>query len=434
MFFVYYLLALLLVPFLSLYFLVFLWRRKDFRPNFLERLGRIPRVNDANAPLQGNQAQPRCVWFHAVSVGEIMAALPLANAMRARFPSARLVLSTYTPMGRDTASKRWDRSGVIFYFPLDLYPVTERVIERVRPDLFLLVETDFWPGFLRGLSAKGIPSVLVNGRISSRRLLLRPFYRRVIQQFSRLCVQTDVDRERLLELGVDGARVAVTGNMKFAQASAREGDPARLRDQLGIAPGAALLIAGSTHEGEEKEILRCYQKLLAGGRNLVLLVAPRHPERVDKVEELFTAHGLPCVRRSRANGSSGNAIILLDTIGELPSAYALGTFIFVGGSLVRRGGHNVMEPAAWGKPIFFGPHMEHYSDIALSLEREGAAVRIKDGEDLAIQINRLADDDRGVSEMGRKAAAFVARHQGAVERNLAIIEELLQSHKGRMPW
>lgn len=431
MFFVYYLVGLLLVPFLSLYFLVFLWRRKDFRPNFLERLGRIPRTTETKAPAQGNWAQPRCVWFHAVSVGEFMAALPLANAMRARFPDARFVLSTYTPMGRDTAAKRWDRSGAIFYFPLDLYPVTERVIERVRPDLFLLVETDFWPGFLRGLSIKGIPSVLVNGRISSRRLLLRPFYRRVIEQFSRLCVQTEVDRERLLELGVDGARVAVTGNMKFAQASAREGDPSRLRAQLGMAPGAALLIAGSTHEGEEKEILRCYQKLLVDGREFLLLVAPRHPERVGKVEALFSAHGLPCVRRSRANGSSGHAIILLDTIGELSSAYALGAFIFVGGSLVRRGGHNLMEPAAWGKPIFFGPHTEHYSDIAISLEREGAALRIKDGEDLAIQINRLADDERSALEMGRKAAAFVARHQGAVERNLAVIEELLQSHKGR---
>jgi 3-deoxy-D-manno-octulosonic-acid transferase len=431
MFFFYYLLALLLVPFLSLYFLVFLWRRKDFRPHFLERLGRIPRVTTKQAPDLGHRAQPRCVWFHAVSVGEIMGALPLAKAMGARFPDTRFVLSTYTPMGRDTATKRWDPSGAIFYFPLDLYPVTERVIERVRPDLFLLIETDFWPGFLRGLSANGIPSVLVNGRISSRRLLLRPFYRRVIEQFSRLCVQTEVDRERLLELGVDGGKVAVTGNMKFAQASAREGDPSRLREQLGIAPGAALLIAGSTHEGEEKEILRCYQKLLLDGREVLLLVAPRHPERVDKVEALFNAHGLPCVRRSRANGSSGSAVILLDTIGELSSAYALGTFIFVGGSLVKRGGHNVMEPAAWGKPIFFGPHMEHYSDIASSLEREGAAVRIKDGEDLAIKINRLADDERSMSEMGRKAAAFVARHQGAVERNLEVIEELLESHKGR---
>lgn len=363
-----------------------------------------------------------------------MATLPLAKAMGSRFPDTRFVLSTYTPMGRATALRTWDRNGTIFYFPLDLYPVTERAIERVKPDLFLLVETDIWPGFLRGLSTKGIPSVLVNGRISSRRLLLRPFYRRVIQQFSRLCVQTDVDRERLLELGVDGARVAVTGNMKFAQASAREGDPSRLREQLGIPTGASLLIAGSTHEGEEREILRCYEKLLVSGRNVLLLVAPRHPERVDKVEALFSAHGLPCVRRSRANGASGHAIILLDTIGELSSAYALGTFIFVGGSLVRRGGHNLMEPAAWGKPIFFGTHMEHYADIAFSLEREGAAVRIKDGEDLAIQINRLAGDERGASEMGRKAAAFVARNQGAVEKNLAIIEELLQSHNGRKVW
>jgi len=147
MFFFYYLLALLLVPFLSLYFLVFLWRRKDFRSHFLERLGRIPRVTTTQAPVQGYRAQPRCVWFHAVSVGEIMGALPLAKAMEVRFPDTRFVLSTYTPMGRDTATKRWDPSGAIFYFPLDLYPVTERAIERVRPDLVLLVETDFYAAF-----------------------------------------------------------------------------------------------------------------------------------------------------------------------------------------------------------------------------------------------------------------------------------------------
>lgn len=431
MFFIYYLLALLLVPVIALYFSVFLWRRKDFRPNFLERLGRLPRVAAPQSAPRRDRAQPRCVWFHAVSVGEIMAALPLAKAMRARFPDARFALSTYTPMGRETGVRSWDSNGAVFYFPLDLYPVTERAIERVKPDLFLLVETDIWPGFLRGLSAKAIPSVLVNGRISSRRLLLRPFYRRVLQQISRLCVQTEVDRERLLELGVEGGTVSVTGNMKFAQASAREGDPARLREQFGIAPGTALLIAGSTHEGEEKEILRCYQKLSRAGRQILLLMAPRHPERIAKVEALCSAHGLRCVRRSRANGASGGAIMLLDTIGELSSAYALATFIFVGGSLVRRGGHNLMEPAAWGKPVFFGPHMDHYSDIAASLETEGAGIRIEDGEDLAMQINRLAEDERGAAEMGLRAAAFVARNQGAVEKNLAVIEELLHNAQRR---
>jgi 3-deoxy-D-manno-octulosonic-acid transferase len=424
----YHFLTVLSVPFVFLYLVIFLWRRKDFRPHFRERLGTLPPVEKTKSAVQGN-TEPPCLWIHAVSVGEMMAAAPLAKALRLRFPEARLLLSTYTPMGREAAMKRCPDADRVVYFPLDLYPVTRRVIARVKPALFVLVETDIWPTFLDGLARKGIPSVLVNGRISSRRLLIRPFYRRVLERISRFCLQTEVDRERLLELGINGARTAVTGNMKFAQAAAHDGDPSRLQEQLGIPPGAPLLIAGSTHEGEEKEILRCYQKLIRDGRNLRLLVAPRHPERVDRVEALFRAQGLACVRRSRANGSAGPAVFLLDTIGELSSVYALGTFVFVGGSLVRRGGHNLMEPAAWGKAIFFGPHMENYSAMASSLEREGAAIGVLDGEDLAIQIERLSRDEARISEMGRRAAAFVARNQGAVERNLAVIEELLGSRR-----
>jgi 3-deoxy-D-manno-octulosonic-acid transferase len=359
----------------------------------------------------------------------MMAAAPLAKALRSRFPEARILVSTYTPMGREAAVKRCPDADRVVYFPLDLYPVTRRVIARVQPALFVLVETDIWPTFLDGLARKGIPSVLVNGRISSRRLWIHPFYRRVLERISRFCLQTEVDRERLIEMGIDGARTAVTGNMKFAQAIEHEGEPSRLQAELRIPPDAPLLIAGSTHEGEEKEILRCYQKLIRDGRNLRLLVAPRHPDRADKIEALFRAHGLTCARRSRANGSGDASVFLLDTIGELSSVYALATFVFVGGSLVRRGGHNLMEPAARGKVIFFGPHMENYSAMASSLEREGAAVGVPDGEQLAIQIERLSDDQARIGEMGRKAAAFVARHQGAVERNLAVIEEVLGARR-----
>jgi 3-deoxy-D-manno-octulosonic-acid transferase len=426
MLFVYDLLTVLAAPFVFLYLAVFLWRRKDFRPNFAERLGSFPAAGKVTAPRKASSPRP-CFWLHAVSVGEIMAATPLAKALRARFPEARLVISTYTPTGREAALQRCPDADRVVYFPLDLYPVTRKVIARMRPALFVLVETDIWPTFLHGLKNSGIPSVLVNGRISSRRLVMRPFYSRVLQQISRFCMQTEVDRERLLELGIDGAKAAVTGNMKFAQAANQGADPSRLREQLGIPAGGPLLIAGSTHEGEEKEIFRCYRKLTRDGRDLRLLIAPRHPERVDRIEALARSQGLDCVRRSRANGSGDAAVFLLDTIGELSSVYALGTFIFVGGSLVERGGHNLMEPAAWGKAIFFGPHMENYSSIASSLEREGAGIGIRDGEDLAVQIERLARDEVRLLEMGRKAAAFVARNQGAVERNLAAIEELLGS-------
>ena len=434
MLFVYNLLILLLTPLIFVYFFIFLLRRKDVRANFWERLGKIRAIGDSPSPdpIEGQRpararesGTPR-FWIHAVSVGEVMAAVPLVRGLRLRFPMSRIVFSTYTSTGRETVKSKCPEADQCFYFPLDIFPVVQRVIAKVRPTLFLLVETDIWPIFLRTLARKGIPSVVINGRISPRRLWATAFYQRVLAQVSFFCMQTDVDAERLLSLGIDARKVTVTGNMKFAQAIVREREPSRLRKDLGLPIGTRLLIAGSTHPGEEAEIVRCYQRLCHSYKDFFLLLAPRHPERIEKVESLCRSYGFSCVRRSRADGTSGGSIFLLDTIGELSDAYALGTFIFVGGSLVRRGGHNVLEPAAWGKPIFFGPHMEHYFGIASMLEREGAAIQVKSGEELALQIDRLIKDNGRLCEMGQKAASFVAKNQGAVERNLAVIEKILE--------
>jgi 3-deoxy-D-manno-octulosonic-acid transferase len=434
MLFVYNLLIFLSTPLIFVYLLVFLLRRKDFRASFWERLGKIRAIEDSSSPdwverprsALARESGVQCFWIHAVSVGEVMAAVPLVKGLRLRFPMSRIVFSTYTSTGRETVKNKCPEADQVFYFPLDVFPVVQRVVATVRPTVFLLVETDIWPIFLRTLAHKGIPSVVINGRISPRRLLATAFYRRVLDQVSFFCMQTDVDAERVLALGIDARKVTVTGNMKFAQAIVREGEPARLRKDFGLPVGTRLLIAGSTHVGEEDEIVRCYQHLCRSYKDFFLLLAPRHPERIEKVEGLCRSYGFSCVRRSRADGASGNAIFLLDTIGELSDAYALGTFIFVGGSLVRRGGHNVLEPAAWGKPIFFGPHMEHYSGIASMLEREGAAIQVKSGEELAIQIDRLIKDNGRLLEMGQKAASFVAKNQGAVERNLDVIEKILE--------
>jgi 3-deoxy-D-manno-octulosonic-acid transferase len=238
-------------------------------------------------------------------------------------------------------------------------------------------------------------------------------------------MQTSVDAERVIRLGIEPARVAATGNMKFAMAAHSEDDPEELRAEIGLPKGARLLIAGSTHPGEEEEILRCYERLRSHDQELFLLLAPRHPERAPEIEALFRAQGYSCSRRSRNDPSKAHTVILLDTLGELAKAYGLGTFIFVGGSFVRRGGHNILEPASWGKPIFFGPYMDHYSNIADMLEREGAAVRVHNGEELARQIERLERDPERIVEMCRKAALFIARNQGSLEWNLNAISGVL---------
>jgi 3-deoxy-D-manno-octulosonic-acid transferase len=243
-------------------------------------------------------------------------------------------------------------------------------------------------------------------------------------------MQTEIDAERAIHAGIDPARVAVTGNMKFAFDGFKHRDPEVLRAELGLPPNARLLIAGSTHPGEEKEILDCYERLRRRDSELFLLLAPRHPERIEEVENLVRARNFACRRRSHARSCAPPPVLLLDTMGELSQAYALGTFVFVGGSLVRRGGHNVLEPAAWGKAIFFGPYMEHYSNIAASLEREGAALRVRSGDELAEQIERLSVDPAILLEMGRKASRFVAKNQGSLEKNLEVIASVL---KKRLP-
>ncbi|MGH7846183.1 MAG: 3-deoxy-D-manno-octulosonic acid transferase [Candidatus Binatia bacterium] len=418
---VYNVLVLLLSPFLILYLLVFLYRRKDFRAGFWERLGLLPPVTVAR-----KQADEPCFWIHAVSVGETMAALPLVHGVKARWPRCQVVFSTFTPAARAIIQTKCPQVSRVLYFPLDVLPIVAAVARRFQPDIFVLVETDLWPTWLYVLARKNVPAVLVNGRISRRRLWLRPFYREVLARFSFLCMQTEIDAERVIQLGIDPAHVTVTGNMKFALAALKHQDPEALRRELGLAEGARLLIAGSTHPGEEAEILHCYQQLRQRDKELFLLVAPRHPQRVQEVEDLFRARGLACARRSRARGYPTPPVLLLDTLGELSKVYALGTFIFVGGSLVRRGGHNILEPASWGKPIFFGPYMDNYSNIAGSLEREGAAIQVRSGSELAEQIERLSNHPARLAEMGRKAALFVAQNQGSLERNLEVIEGVLK--------
>jgi len=422
---VYNVLVLLLSPFLILYLLVFLYRRRDFRAGFWERLGLFPPATAVTAAAQRPADEP-CFWIHAVSVGETMAALPLVRGVKARWPRCQIVFSTFTPAGRAIAQAKCPEVNQVLYFPLDVWPIVAAVAGRFRPDVFVLVETDIWPTWLYVLARKNVPAVMVNGRISQRRLRLRPFYREVLARFSFLCMQTEIDAERVVRVGIDRAHVMVTGNMKFALAASKQQDPQALRAELGLSDGARLLIAGSTHPGEEVEVLRCYQQLRQHDKKLFLLVAPRHPERVEEVENLFRAQGLACARRSRARGYPTPPVLLLDTLGELSKAYALGTFIFVGGSLVRRGGHNILEPASWGKPIFFGPYMDNYSNIAGSLEREGAAIRVHNGRELAEQIERLSNNPARLLEMGRKAALFVAQNQGSLEKNLEVIESVLR--------
>lgn len=402
-------------------------RRSSYREGWLERLGYYP--DSLRSQLQA--VQP--VWIHAVSVGEVGAASILANLWRARRPMLPLVVSTVTGTGREVARRLLPQAAAVVYFPIDLPMVVHRALATVRPRLILLTETEIWPNFLHACAASKIPVAIINGRLSersfSRYRLVRPFIRRVLQCVDLFCMQTAADAKRILALGASPERVHVVGNLKFD--AVRHADTSLLaeqwRQELRIDAQRQILVAGSTHAGEEEVLLQAFRRLRGEFPDLLLILAPRHPERVAQVETTVAAHGMAVVRRSTLpQGRNGaKEVILLDTVGELSGLYAVGSVSFVGGSLIPRGGQNLLEPALYGCPVLFGPHMENFIEASAYFVERGAAIQVNDAADLTRQLARLLRDQGAREKMGQAAMVALAAHQGACERTATLLERFV---------
>jgi 3-deoxy-D-manno-octulosonic-acid transferase len=378
---------------------------------------------------------PDRFWVHAVSVGEVMAAIPLVQALRHRWPATEVAVSTVTATGARVARTRLTDAAAIFVFPVDLAFATHRAVRRVRPRCFMALETELWPNLLRSLAAADIPAVIVNGRISDRSYRryrwVRRLFRRVLDQVALFCMQSEEDARRIINLGARPERVVVTGNLKMEAAPAGDGAEQLWRRLLHLGP-ARVWIAGSTHRGEEEPILDAYRALRAeagAAAPLCLILAPRHPERVDEVEGLCRARGLVPVRRSRIAPGPPSEVIVLDTVGELATLYAVAEVIFVGGSLIPWGGHNVIEPARHAKPVVFGPHMTNFRDAAALLLRADAGIQLRDAAELLPTLRRLLGDAEARRALGAAAGAAVLGHQGACQRTLEALEALLERHR-----
>lgn len=402
-------------------------RRSSYREGWLERAGRYPESLCSRL----RAVQP--VWIHAVSVGEVGAASILANLWRAQRPMLPLVVSTVTGTGREVARRLLPQAAAVVYFPIDLPMVVHRALATVRPRLILLTETEIWPNFLHACAASKIPVAIINGRLSersfSRYRLVRPFIRRVLQCVDLFCMQTDGDAKRILALGASPERVHVVGNLKFD--AVRHADTSLLaeqwRQELRIDAQRRILVAGSTHAGEEEVLLQAFHRLRGEFPDLLLILAPRHPERVAQVETTVATHGMAVVRRSTLpQGRNGaKEVILLDTVGELSGLYAVGSVSFVGGSLIPRGGHNLLEPALHGRPVLFGPHMENFIEASAYFVERGAAIQVNDATDLARQLARLLRDQGAREKMGQAAMVALAAHQGACERTATLLERFV---------
>ena len=393
-------------------------------PPLRERLGHLP----AGAAGGG-------FWIHAVSVGEVRLALSLLPSLRRRFPGAPVHLTTGTATGRALAATGGAAPPEsIAALPFDLPFAMGRLLDGLRPRAILILETEIWPNLLRLCARRGVPVILVNGRISPRSYpryrALGLFLRRALPGVSLFGMQSREDADRIVSLGADERRVRVTGNLKFDLAPP-QADRQGVRRRLGLEDGAPLFVAGSTAAGEEPAVLEAFAALRRSHPSARLVLAPRHPENFAAAQRLARAAGHAVVLWSRY-AAAGSAparasfdVLVLDAMGVLPEIYAASDLVFVGGSLVRRGGHNVLEPAALGRPVLFGPHMENFRAALEALTAAGAGFVARDGDELGRLLLRLLSDRAGYAVASAMARRVVEANRGALDRTLALVEEAL---------
>ncbi len=366
------------------------------------------------------------LWFHAVSVGEVNAVVPLLKRLRTAYPDLPVVLSTITDTGRKVAAIKAPEGTRIVYLPFDLVCILKRSFDQIKPRLFIVVETELWPNIFRIAHDRGIPLLVLNGRISAksaqRYRKVSFFMKKVIENVALFCMQSSADAERLRSIGADEKKVSVTGNFKFDMDISQD-VPAWIRGVTG-----PVIVAGSTHAGEEQIIIDAYRENVYRFPGLKLIIAPRHPERFKEAEETIIRYDMRYMKRTElgtAGGDEGRSynILLLDTVGELTGVYSIADMAIMGKSFEGFGGQNPLEPAFWGKPIICGPHMENFPFFKTFLD-EGAAFEVTPGG-LAKKIKELLMQPEKAKAAGEKARALYLKNSGAVDRAIKIIGEYL---------
>jgi len=364
------------------------------------------------------------IWVHAVSVGETLACIPFLKKLRKEVPDRTIVFSTTTYTGQKIAREKFPEADRIIYMPLDSVFCIKRVVNSLRPEIFITVETELWPALFRSLKDAGSRILVLNGRISQGSFRgysrIKFLMADMLSSVDFFYMQGKGDAERIMSLGADKHKVGIMGNFKF-DIDLNEELP--LNWLTGIS--GKILLAASTHEGEEGMLLEAFKLIQKELQGTKLILAPRHPERFNETAGLIEKHGLSYIRRSSLNGKemAGNSdadIILLDTLGELSRVFSRASVAFIGGSLVPRGGHNVMEPAYWSKPIIFGPHMDNFP-IAGEFLKKTAAVEVRNAKDIAATVISLLRDNNKAAELGRHARAIVDNNTGAVKKAVELI-------------
>jgi 3-deoxy-D-manno-octulosonic-acid transferase len=424
---VYTLAVLLLALFLAPWFLYQVVRHGKYVGSLGQRMGVLP--------VSFNLDADESIWIHAVSVGEALTARALIPDLRERYPDLKIFLSTTTMTGHQIARERLSDVDAVFFFPFDLPPFVSRTLRLVRPKLFIMMETEIWPNLLRACKNAGVKTMMVNGRISARSYpryrLARGFFRGVLADVDRFCMQSDESARRIIDMGAEAQRVTVTGSLKFESlespaASAGRGASRVLR-YFRIPASRPVLLAASTMKGEEAAALSAFAAVRRSHPTALLIIAPRRPERFDEVVALARNEGLRILRRTELAVDTEPAadVVILDSIGELAHVFHVATVAFVGGSLVDHGGHNILEPAVHGKAIVFGPHMQNFTEIAAAFLQRQAAVQVQSAAELAEVWTRLVGDAVERGRLGSAARALVEANRGAKPKTLEAVAALL---------
>jgi len=397
--------------------------RKKWRANFLERLGIVPRL----------KSHPLRLWVHAISVGEVEAARSFVPALAEAFPDAEVVISTTTLTGRERA-KRLFPDHLIFHFPLDVSPSVMSAISRIKPTAIIQVEAEWWPNFFIKAARRAIPVIAVNVRITEKGLKgyqkIRPLVRVMLNAATAIGTQSQLYADRLISLGADKGRIKVTGQMKYDNVSLQQvAGAGELAERCRLDADAPLIVAGSTGPGEPEILLRIYRKLKAKYKGLRLAIVPRRPEQFEETAAQIKQAGFGLFRLSQADeqaaAADNDAVILGDTMGELMKFYQLADIVFIGRSLVPLGGSNLIEPASLGKPAVFGPHMFNFAEPADYFLGRGAARQVKNESELVETLDELLASPDKRRETGDRGRECIAEQQGATQRNIQLVKEIL---------
>lgn len=431
MYIIYNLIAIVaLIIFVLPYYTYRLLTEKGFKRRFRQSFGRV--YEDEIAKV----AQKDCIWIHGASVGEIVATSPLVKQIQKEMPGKPVLVSAFTVGGYNMAKQIIPEADAIIYFPLDLPFVAESMVKRIHPGIFMPVETELWPNFLRAIRERHIPVMMVNGRISEKSVksyrYLYGIWEDMLNTVSRFCMQSSIDADYIAHLGADKDKIFVTGNTKFDQtyAEVTPQDLEKYRLELGLGDSYPVIVAGSTHPTEEDALMKAFKNVRAKYPDARLIIAPRKTTRADEIAKIASGYGYETGYRSKLMEVTGQRhpypVLLIDTIGELGRIYAVGDVVYVGGSLSKHGGHNVLEPAAHAKPILVGPNMQNFKDSYALLSKVGACKMVNNVNELTAEMLSIIGDDEKRAKMGAASLQVIKENRGADVRSIKYLKELLE--------